>query len=125
MNSIIKKIMKTATENHEIQTKFMDSIMKKTEDMNDATHDCVNFFMNNLTMAFVNIRTMLEKDKVDITQIELLNEAKQSVIETQYNIFDMEDLQEWNEQSQQAFQKMKKNLMQASVNITSYLKSMK
>ena len=76
-------------------------------------------------MAFVNIRTMLEKDKKDITQTELLNEAKQRVIETQYNIFDMEDLQEWNEQSQKTFQKMKKNLMQASVNITSYLKSMK
>ena len=81
--------------------------------------------MNNLTMAFVNIKTMLKKDKEDITQIELLNKAKQSIIETQYNIFDMEDLQEWNEQSRKTFQKMKKNLMQASVNITSYLKSMK
>ena len=93
--------------------------------MNNSAHDCVNIFLNDITMAFVNIKTMLVKDKEESIQFDILCEVKQNIIDTQSNIFEMENRLDKNEMSHQVLWKMRKDLICATEGIARYANSIK
>ena len=131
----VSSIMETIYKNHEVQTSRLNEIMEKTESMNNATHDCVNSSLNDISAAFVSIKNVLNKNIEGQVQLlpvlDVLWELKQKIDNTSNNIvllenlFDTGDLCATDERAQQILQKMKKDMIYSTKDISKFAHSIK